>query len=292
MQERQKYLERCSDIQDPVRKTMLAMMTAVDDGIPKILNVLKERGIAENTLIFFASDNGAPSGTDLSMAQNASVNHPLAGVKGDILEGGIRVPFIAYWPGTIAPGTVVSDPIWTLDILPTAIEMAGGTIPPGLDGVSLLELLKTGRQANLDQRTMFWVYGTQFAARRGDVKIYSPYKGIVDRYDLRSNMGEDRSAIFPDALKGKADTLEKDLFCWAEGLPEPIWKVFFPEVVLRLFERYNYEGFEEYRPEKINKDPKFNKWKMARDIYKRSRGMTMHHPNDFASALEGAKKKQ
>lgn len=281
-----KYLDRFPDVDEPVRKTMLAMLSAVDDGIPKILNALKEHGIAEDTLIFFASDNGAPTGTDLGKAENASLNHPLTGVKGDLLEGGIRVPFIAYWPGTIAPGSVVSDPIWTLDILPTAIEAAGGTVPPDLDGVSILDLLKTGRQRGLDQRTFFWVYGTQVAARQGNVKTYSPYKGITDRYDLAGNMGEDRSAAFPDALQTQADALEAAMFRWAGGLPEPTWRIFFPEVVSRLFERYDYEGFEQYRPENIKDDPKFNVWRMTRDVYKKSRGMEMHHPNDFASVLE------
>ncbi len=80
--------------------------------------------MSQRTLVVFISDNGGP------VDSNGSINAPLNGQKGILLEGGIRVPFVIKWPGVVKPGSVYDKPVWSLDLLPTFVKAAGGTIAP------------------------------------------------------------------------------------------------------------------------------------------------------------------
>ncbi|MBI4579863.1 MAG: sulfatase-like hydrolase/transferase, partial [Planctomycetes bacterium] len=127
-----KYKERFASINDPKRQTMAAMLSAMDDAVGAVLKELRDRGIFENTLIFFISDNGGPT------PGNASRNTPLSGFKAQVWEGGIRVPYLIQWPGRVPAGRVYEQPVIALDILPTAVAAAGGSVPADrkLDGVN------------------------------------------------------------------------------------------------------------------------------------------------------------
>src|SRR5580704_11039913 len=109
-------------------------MSAMDDAVGKVLAKVQELGQEENTLIVFTSDNGGPT------PQTTSSNLPLHGFKATTWEGGVRVPFAFQWKGHIKPGQTYENPIIQLDILPTVITAAGGTVEPAwkLDGVNLL----------------------------------------------------------------------------------------------------------------------------------------------------------
>src|SRR5262249_55944375 len=129
----QKYLNRFPDIKVEKRRTYAAMMSAMDDAIGAVLKKLQEAKLEEDTLICFVSDNGGPPA-------NGSPNPPLAGRKATPWEGGIRVPFLLQWKGTLPAGKVYAQPLIQLDFLPTALA-AAGVKPPAdaaFDGVNLL----------------------------------------------------------------------------------------------------------------------------------------------------------
>lgn len=128
-----------------------AHVYGVDFNIGRIMNYLKEEGIDRNTLIIFTSDNGAMAGGPSVLPGNA----PFAGHKGTLFQGGIRVPFLIYWPEGIKNPGVSDQLVSTLDILPTCIDAAGGEIPVGLDGESLLPLI-TGKSAEPVHDHLIW----------------------------------------------------------------------------------------------------------------------------------------
>ena len=111
------------------------MMTKLDEDVGRVIGLLKELGIDEDTLVIFTSDNG-PHGEGGHDPRFFDSNGPLSGMKRDLTEGGIRVPMIARWPGRIPPGTETRHPSAFWDFLPTACEVAGIDAPRGIDGIS------------------------------------------------------------------------------------------------------------------------------------------------------------
>lgn len=146
-------------------QTYADMVTSMDMNVGRILNRLRELGMDENTVIVFTSDNGG---------ERFSHNWPFTGIKTELLEGGMRVPFIVKWPGLVAPGSESDTPVISMDILPTFLAAAGGAPDPGFpsDGVDIHPAL-TGAQ--MPERTLFWRFWNkdQKAARRGRYKYLS-----------------------------------------------------------------------------------------------------------------------
>jgi arylsulfatase A-like enzyme len=158
------------------------MVMALDDAIGRVLTTLRERGLEENTLIFFLSDNGGP--LIQGSAPNGSRNDPLRGSKLQLWEGGIRVPFFIQWKGHLPAGKTVDEPIISLDLLPTAVAAAGVDAKSDwkLDGLNLLPLLE-GKTNHLARTELFWKFGpTQFAVRNGGWKLVRVHadKGLFD----------------------------------------------------------------------------------------------------------------
>ena len=160
------------------RAKMVALIEHLDASVGRVLTELEKLGLSENTLVVFVSDNGG------SVRAGASMG-PLSGQKGQMLEGGIRVPACVVWPGKIEPGARTGEVALTMDLFPTLCEAAGAPVPREVDGVSLLPLL-LGREAKLPERTLFWVRreGGRFngrafyAVRRGPWKLLqnSPFQ--------------------------------------------------------------------------------------------------------------------
>jgi arylsulfatase A-like enzyme len=167
MQATDKYLSRFPNIEDPTRRTYAAMVSAMDDGIGRVMKYLQSSEIEENTIVVFLSDNGGAR-------TNASQNIPLRGYKGDLLEGGIRVPFVMQWKGTIPSGIDYTEPVSSMDIMGTIVSLAGVKTKHELDGVNLIPYI-TGDEPGSPHEILFWRNwkNKDMAVRRGQNKIIS-----------------------------------------------------------------------------------------------------------------------
>ncbi|MBI4624259.1 MAG: arylsulfatase [Verrucomicrobia bacterium] len=172
------------------RAVRAAMITRLDRDVGRIVDLLDELKLSDNTLVIFTSDNGpiTAGGQDPEFFDS---NGPLRDLKFKLYEGGIRVPFIARWPGRIAAGSesqLVSD---FADMFPSFAELAGANLPAGLDGVSILPTL-FGQQAKQRARDYFyWEAAPQQALRRGDWKLYRAAPDQpVELYNLATDIGE------------------------------------------------------------------------------------------------------
>lgn len=220
LQATEKYLERVKGVDNPARRTYLAMLSAMDDAVGTVLAAVRQAGLDERTLVVFLSDNGGP--TD-KYAPNASFNGPLHGGKGDTWEGGVRVPFLLRWPGRLPSGKVYDEPVIQLDLLPTAVAAAGGRVDSAwkLDGVDLLPYL-TGTAKGQPHEALFWRMGPNWGIRQGNWKIVRTYRsGEPQLFDLSADLGEtrDRRAEQPDTYA----QLERRWQAWNRQLAEPRW---------------------------------------------------------------------
>ncbi|HET6982381.1 MAG TPA: sulfatase-like hydrolase/transferase, partial [Myxococcaceae bacterium] len=162
-------------------QTYQAMVEDLDRAIGKVVSALGRSGQLEETVIFFASDNGG---------ERFSYNWPLSGKKGDVLEGGIRVPTLVSWPGRIRGHQVDHEPVVTMDWTATFLELAGARPEPRypLDGLSLVDHLLHGTP--LPRRDLFWRMRDQRALRRGSLKYVRLKKGDDHLYDLAADVHE------------------------------------------------------------------------------------------------------
>ena len=206
-------LELYKDIKDKKRRTYAAMIHRLDVNIGRIVSELEKQGLRENTLIVFLSDNGGP------VDVNASVNAPYRGQKGILLEGGIHVPFVMNWPGTISAGTVFHDPVSSLDIAPTFIANAGG-LTDKLEGANLVSNTKQTK-TNLAERQLKWRFTISAAIREGKWKLVR----LPDRLPMLYNLEKDSSELHDVSLKNldKTKTLLKKLGDWDVSLPHPVF---------------------------------------------------------------------
>ncbi|MDR1673019.1 MAG: arylsulfatase [Bacteroidales bacterium] len=174
-------------------KELAAMITRMDTETGRVLDLLDSLGIADNTLIIFASDNGNPGGRESSVEHNGQEfpslteffhsASPTRGGKGDTYDGAFHVPALARWTGVIQPGQV-SDHLWAFwDFFPTVAELIGATPPDNLDGVSFLPtLLKTGNQK--EPEYLYWEYEQDQIIRSGNWLFHRSNEGINELYDL------------------------------------------------------------------------------------------------------------
>ena len=173
-----------------------AMVESVDDAVGRICSVLDELNLAENTIIFFTSDNGGVMGI--------TNNAPLRSGKGFPYEGGIREPLLVRWPNVIKPGTVSSEPVTSVDYFPTICKAAGVPLPRdrNIDGVSLLGHLKTNGLQKLNRDALFW----HFPHYRGSVVPYSIIREgnwkLIKRYDTSASSAVPGKAFELFNLKG------------------------------------------------------------------------------------------
>jgi arylsulfatase A-like enzyme len=207
------------------RQVYAAMVSALDDTIGKVLQALRDNGLEEDTIIWFLSDNGGPT------AVTTADNGPLRGVKGDLLEGGERVPFAVQWKGTIPAGRTVDSPVSSLDLLPTSLASAAAAVPPDFDGVNLLPLLVENRPPEprtLFRRFPFPPFCPVWAIRQGDWKLVKEAErkpgggfastGRTGLYRITDDIHEDNdlSAQYPEIRQ----RLQAEYDAWEAALPD------------------------------------------------------------------------
>jgi len=217
LQATEKYLSRFPDMEDGKRKTYAAMVSAIDDGVGLLLDKLDELKLMENTIVFFLSDNGGPEHA------NASDNGALRGGKGDVWEGGYRVPFAVQWKGTLPAGSEYDQPVSSLDILATIAELADASVDPArpLDGVNLIPYLTGEKDGSPHDAIYLRKFDQQkYAVRCGDYKLLIPYENAASLlYDLSADIGEVDNVAdeHPDTL----ERLEGLRVQWNSELIEP-----------------------------------------------------------------------
>lgn len=178
-----------------------ALLESLDDNVGRIMAALKDLGIDDNTIVIFTSDNGGLSTGPHGRMPTS--NLPLRAGKGWLYEGGIRVPLIIDYPGKIAEGLRIAEPVVSTDIYPTILGLAG--LPPlpnqHIDGVSLVPLLE-GNKPSLGREAVYFHFphyhhintmGPSGAVRAGDYKLIEVFEtGKKELYNLRDDIGETR----------------------------------------------------------------------------------------------------
>jgi arylsulfatase A-like enzyme len=198
----------------PNEKGFARMVQRIDITVGKILDTLKELGIADNTLVIFTSDNGPHDEGGHSVTRFDS-SGGFQGYKRSLHEGGIRIPFIAWWPGTIE-SSVSNHMGYFPDLLPTFNDIANLDYDGPHDGISIFSLL-TGNKSNQQKQHeyLYFEYRDQFAVRKGKWKYYVNDEGEEFLFDLENDRHEDRNikdnepGVFSD-LKLCAEREHKD----------------------------------------------------------------------------------
>lgn len=210
---------RLTGINAKGRRNYAGLLVSLDANVGKVLDCLKAEGLDQNTLVIFTNDNGGQT-------QLGANNFPLKGHKGELTEGGVRVPWAIRWPGKIKPGSVIDDPVISLDLVPTFVELAGGQIEESwkLDGIPLTKRLQGGDP--LPERPLFWrQHGSSGnrSMRLGKWKLHHDRKAGLEPelYDLSNDIGEkiDLAAKEPEQLKSMLSQLD----AWESELIEPLW---------------------------------------------------------------------
>jgi arylsulfatase A-like enzyme len=219
----EKYKEPYAKIQG-IRRTYAGMLSAMDEAVGQITDVLNEKGLADNTLIIFSSDNGGPS------PGKVTSNGPLRAGKGTIYEGGIRVCAFATWPGHVPAGKMVKEPLHIIDWYPTLIKLAGGSLEQKLplDGRDIWPVLTAGAKSPHETLFLPGMAANQAAIRQGDWKLLSrasdadaeeaaaaPAGKSIELYNLAEDIGEKKNvaAEHPEIvkeLKAKLAEYQKD----------------------------------------------------------------------------------
>jgi len=208
-----------------------AMIESTDQGVGRIMDKLDELGLAENTIVFFFSDNGGVKGI--------TSNQPLRGGKGMLYEGGIREPMSVRWPGVVKPGTTSNTPVIGVDLFPTILEMAGVPVLEGklLDGESIVPLLKGW--GDLNRRAIFWHFPAYLqgkaegardphfrtrpagAVRAGDFKLIEYFEdGALELYNLADDTSEQNNLV--DNMPDKAAELHQLMLDWRKEVNAPV----------------------------------------------------------------------
>lgn len=219
LQATEKYLSRFPNIKDSRRRTYAAMVSAVDDGVGRVLAELRKQGLDDRTLVIYLSDNGGPT------QDNASNNDPLRGGKGSPWEGGWRVPFAMQWPAHLPKGMVYDQPVLSLDIFATITALANAPANPErpLDGVNLLPYL-TGQKSGAPHDTIYLRMFDKgaFAVRSGDNKLVIPSRGSAPQiFDVTRDSRESKNLA--DAKPDVLAELEKKRLDWNKQLVEPVF---------------------------------------------------------------------
>lgn len=207
-------LQRFANITDTKRRTYAAMVWAMDRAIGQVLQQLEQSGQADNTIVWFLSDNGGAT-------NNGSINLPLAGHKGIKFEGGIRVPFLMRWPEQLDGGRSYDELVSSMDIYATSLAAAGGdTEAADLDGVDLVPFL-TGDINGKPHQELYWHKLWFSAMRDGDWKLIYVQDYGYALYDLSTDPNETNNLAQQDSQR--VDSMKRRLDAWKAEMERPRW---------------------------------------------------------------------
>jgi len=207
-----------------VKKAIAAMITRMDGDVGKILTLLKDLQIHEETLVIFTSDNGCAGGELLTSFNGSGV---LRGQKGTLYEGGIRSAMIARWPGMIAAGTVSDHVCGFQDMLVTFAELGGAAVEKNTDGISIVPTLRGNKHSQKKHAYLYWELRDNQAVRMGKWKAVKGKRGI-ELFDLRTDVSEKDNVAehHPDVvakIRGIMEVAHEDsgFFTWEYEGPVP-----------------------------------------------------------------------
>jgi len=213
-----RYLQRYAHIEDQSARIYAAMVSAMDDGIGRVMTALREQGLSERTLVIFLSDNGCAAYIGAGVCSNA----PFRGAKGTYLEGGVRVPMIATWAGHLPAGRVHDQPVVSLDWAATILAAAGvetGGAP--FDGVNLLPLISASQPSS---SAIVWRTSPNYAVREGDWKLIVAERAdgaglITYLFNLEADPQErvNRAADHPEIVQ----RLQRSYEAWGRHMHPP-----------------------------------------------------------------------
>jgi arylsulfatase A-like enzyme len=218
LQVTQKYYDRFPHIENEMQRIYAGMVSAVDDGVGRVLEALEAAGVADDTLVVFLTDNGCAA-----YYPELCACEPMRGGKLTHFEGGTRVPFITRWSGRFPAGKVYEHPVSSLDIFPTALAAAGVPLPSDrvYDGVDLAPYV-TGTNTAEPHSTLYWWRSPMRSVRSGDWKLWVSEQGDVKLlYDLGSDPNE-RQNLYdqrPDKVKELTALLDE----WHADKVPPAW---------------------------------------------------------------------
>jgi arylsulfatase A-like enzyme len=186
----------------------------MDDAIGRVMAKVRELKQEENTLVFFYSDNGGPT------METTSRNDPLRGYKGQVFEGGIRVPFAMQWKGVVPAGQTNREMVMGFDCHVTALAAAGIRPEAKLDGVNLIPFV-TGKETGSPHDRLFWRAGLKHAARVGDWKLVTERDSGTQLFNLKDDIGEKTDLAQKNPAKLKE--LQADFAEWEKGTQPAKW---------------------------------------------------------------------
>ncbi len=217
--------------------TYAAMIASVDESVGRVMKLLDELQLADNTVLIFTSDNGGVGGyarEGIVKGGDVTDNAPLRSGKGSLYEGGTRVPFIARWPGVAKPGSASDVPTIHVDVYPTLLELAGGQAPANqpLDGESVVPLL--GGSTGLKREAIYQHFPGYLGAgggtwrttpvgliHAGDWKLMEFFEdGRLELYNLRDDVGETKNLAQEQPTKTKE--LHEKLIAWRKAINAPM----------------------------------------------------------------------
>lgn len=212
------YMKRFAHIEDVHRRIFAAMLSNLDDNVGRVLKALRDHELEQDTLVVFLSDNGGPT------KELTSSNLPLRGGKGSMYEGGLRIPFLMRWPGTIPAGTVSDAFVVSVDLFATAATLAQSPKTGPIDGRNLLPILEGKSKAD-PREEFFWRQGGRTAFRSGSWKLvvqnWVGSSAKWELYDLSRDLTEEHNLA--DQEPERVDAMKKRWIELNQEMSEPLF---------------------------------------------------------------------
>lgn len=236
-----RFVQKYLDAGLPVAEANYAsLIEGMDKSLGDLMDYLQQKGVAENTIVLFMSDNGGLSYTPPRAGLPHTQNYPLRAGKGSVYEGGIREPMLIKWPSKIKPGSSTDLPVLIEDFFPSILEMAGireSKTVQQMDGKSFVSIAKGGKAQNPEERALIWHIPNKWqrvdgpginyfsAIRQGPWKlVYSMRRLELELYNLQEDIGETRDLAhkYPDKVRQLATLLSNQLRSF--NAPMPVYK--------------------------------------------------------------------